>query len=69
MKNWFLSFWRDPVKFQATVRSGGIIGAGLIQTGALPLPGALNGWVVTLLPYLMTALGFAATPTKGQNNG
>jgi len=69
MKNFFKSFWNDPVKFQSTVRTGAIIGAGLVQTGAIQLPGVLNGWFVTLLPYLMTALGFAVTPSKVNSNG
>jgi hypothetical protein len=69
MKNWFLSFWNDPAKFQGAVRAGAIVGAGLIQTGAVPLPGFMGGWVGALLPYVLTALGIAGTPTKVAANG
>ena len=62
MKTFLIELWTDPAKFRAAMKALAVTLAGLFATGAVPLPGFLDGWPATLLPVLMAG-GAIAVPS------
>lgn len=66
MKDFFVGLWTDETKFRGAMRGLGILVAGLIMKGIIPLPGAFDGWVADLIPLIL-GTGSAMIPA-GQRN-